>query len=286
MASLQLAPDRLLRLTRLFDSVLHGKRAVSDSRIADQFLESLISQPDWSKAIEKLVANSPALDALQKSLRYDTSSAFLNHRGTQLLNYLAEPELARLCNGQFLRQFLSIVVDPPTFWTALVGAHNNHELTESTSHCFAWLIWQLLAFQATEPVNLEAVAIQLTDKKSFIDSSKLDTRTLGHKIKDILALKQTKMLPDINGYHPGGRHDNYFVNFRDISIIPTADELSSNEKSYYVRTTDIVSTDIESRMGLHIDNQFRLLREDMLGNCARAFRLLKTNGKAKVDASH
>jgi hypothetical protein len=67
------------------------------------------------------------------------------------------------------------------------------------------------------------------------------------------------------GRGPGGRHDNDFDEFRKISILPTADELNSNDLPF-LRPADVLD-DPETeptRVALHLDNQFRLLREDMI----------------------
>ena len=37
---------------------------------------------------------------------------------------------------------------------------------------------------------------------------------------------------DLDGYRPGGRRDNDFADFREISILPTTGELHSKEQPY------------------------------------------------------
>lgn len=72
------------------------------------------------------------------------------------------------------------------------------------------------------------------------------------------------MIETLANKNKGGRHDNDFSDIKKISILPTADELSS--KNPFLRSAvemDKMLTD-SPNIALHLDNQFRLLREDML----------------------
>ncbi|KAF7355553.1 hypothetical protein MSAN_01472400 [Mycena sanguinolenta] len=64
---------------------------------------------------------------------------------------------------------------------------------------------------------------------------------------------------------PGGRHDNDFADFRRISILPTADEVASSEAPFLRRcdSTQALLAPAEA-VSQCLDDQFRLLREDML----------------------
>ncbi|KAI1935491.1 hypothetical protein LOZ12_005733, partial [Ophidiomyces ophidiicola] len=83
-------------------------------------------------------------------------------------------------------------------------------------------------------------------------------------INNYLESTSTFVNPD-DTYKPGGRHDNDFEDFRRISILPTPDEILSMELPFYRRMDDIYDAPAELRPGMHYDNQFRLLREDLLG---------------------
>lgn len=67
-----------------------------------------------------------------------------------------------------------------------------------------------------------------------------------------------------DSYRPGGRHDNDFKDFREISILPIPDEIASVEIPYYRRMCDVYNVSEAQRAVMHYDNQFRLLREDLL----------------------
>jgi len=63
---------------------------------------------------------------------------------------------------------------------------------------------------------------------------------------------------------PGGRHDNDHSNFRDISLVPTQDELSYRGRSWLPLASgeNAFISDPEQRL---LDKNFRLLREDAVG---------------------
>jgi hypothetical protein len=97
---------------------------------------------------------------------------------------------------------------------------------------------------------------------------------LGQKIKHALPLDASELHNDAEA-KPGGRHDNDHTDYRNISIMPTGDELLSKDRPFF-RTADFIDDPktVASRSGLHLDNQFRLLREDMLGQIRDELKIL------------
>lgn len=72
----------------------------------------------------------------------------------------------------------------------------------------------------------------------------------------------TKNKSEVGG--PDGRHDNDFANIYKIAILPTSDGLASKDP-FLRRAAKIHDSKTDScNLTLHIDAQFRLLREDML----------------------
>jgi hypothetical protein len=64
------------------------------------------------------------------------------------------------------------------------------------------------------------------------------------------------------------------------SILPTADEITSKEQPFY-RTSDELEdpATIDTRLGTYLDNQFRLLREDMVYDMREELEIVQ--GKKK-----
>jgi hypothetical protein len=63
--------------------------------------------------------------------------------------------------------------------------------------------------------------------------------------------------------------------FRKISILPTADELTSAEPPFLLVAEAVEDPERRnSRLAVHLDNQFRLLREDMLGEIREEIQIV------------
>ena len=85
-----------------------------------------------------------------------------------------------------------------------------------------------------------------------------------------------------NGSSPGGRHDNDFLDFRKIAIMPTVGEMLSNKKPF-LRTSYMFEdpNTEEDRVSVYLDNQFRLLREDMLNEIREEWQVAQGKTKRK-----
>lgn len=198
----------------------------------------------------------------------DNGSAFLNGPATAVLIRLSEPSLKQLYGGQFLLRILEAIVEPPTFWNALCEAHHGRILTGQATQCFAWLLVELLCATTGTLPDVHGVAEQVTANESLIRSPSLEIRNLGQNIKHLLVVS-------INASEdgPGGRHDNDFSDFKKFKILPTPDEFASSERPFFRRVDALRSVPFEERELLHLDNQFRFLREDFLGELEMVFKL-------------
>ncbi|KAL9068301.1 MAG: hypothetical protein Q9157_006551 [Trypethelium eluteriae] len=230
MADPEAGAARSSRLSKYFRAVLQEKRTVKNASDARLFFEAICDQEDHASCIEKVVASSSAMVSLRLGLRFDVSISFLNGLGGAFLNYLSDSALKQLCNGMLLKQILRVIVDPPTLWDALLQFALDKELNEN---------------------SLRALACH-------------EIRTFGHKIQHVLLLRSSTNFNQIENY-PGGRHDNDFADFRKIAILPSADEFMSKERPFYRRADEVLDIDPDQRPAVHLDNQFRLLREDLLG---------------------
>ncbi|KAH6625605.1 P-loop containing nucleoside triphosphate hydrolase protein [Boeremia exigua] len=267
MAETDATTRRAAGLKKLFHAVIHGTRDLKSAADGDRFLEALCAQDDVSKCVEVLVAAPAGLSATARAFRFSNSTTFINSHATSVLLRLSDPSLKQLYGGEFLQRIIEAIVNPASFWTALVNAHDARALTLDASHAFAWLLLELLISRSEDGPDVREIAEIVTDKESLINSQSLEVRNLGQKIKHILST--TNDTAD----GPGGRHDNDHANFRDIKILPTSDEFASAVTPYYRRAIDVEAADIEERGFIHIDNQFRLLREDMLGELRSDFQI-------------
>ena len=70
---------------------------------------------------------------------------------------------------------------------------------------------------------------------------------------------------------PGGRHDNDFLNYRDIAIVPTSEEIACPVRPYLpLASKENRFAEIPSNAAYLLDSQFRLLREDFLSPLRQA----------------
>ncbi|KAJ2919492.1 hypothetical protein MD484_g924, partial [Candolleomyces efflorescens] len=204
--------------------------------------------------------------AVRESLK--SVSTFLNEHASPLLLYFQQPGLAEINNGQLLQSLLLKIVNPPIFWNAFQQAFRDDELSIDGQKAFGWLLLQLLSL----PPDFSALYNETPNLSRhlarFLTSNDIDLRTLGHKIKhatESQAALNRGTSTFTAGFTPGGRHDNDFADFRDIAIVPTPDEIQSKEPAF-IRPSDFLRdpSTKSNRVATHIDNQFRLLREDML----------------------
>lgn len=116
--------------------------------------------------------------------------------------------------------------------------------------------------------------------ESFVGSSDLNTRTFGQKIKHILEIDSATFVDA--DYAPGGQHDNDFPDFKKIAILPTADEISSKEPPFLRSSSALEDPETEkNRMAIYLDNQFRLLREDMISEIREELQIILGEKKGR-----
>ena len=252
------------RLRKLFTAITDGKRAVKNSNDAKLFLEAICDQQDRSSCIERLVASPQGLQALRMSLRSDVSSTCINESSGNMLTYIAHDSVRQLCSGQLMQDILVAVLQPPTFWNALEKCYDERTLSPSGIHAFACLLLEVLSSPPSLlPSNTYDIAGKALDTGGLLESSNTDTRSLAYKIQDAVRCKASGgTLPGT--IKPGGRHDNDFEDFRKISVFPTMDEFLAKKQPFYLQSDAVFETEPEKRAAVHLDNQFRLLREDML----------------------
>ncbi|KAH8672057.1 NFX1-type zinc finger-containing protein 1 [Tricladium varicosporioides] len=256
---------RTSRLLRLFNDTISGRRPLSTSRDGKLFLESLCAQPDPATCAHQILSNAAGLSSIQSSMRFDTSISFLNGDAQRLLQYIQAPSLANIDSGTVLAQIITNIVEPPFFWDAFTNAFKAHHLEQQALHEYAWLLLQLVSLPGINSTAYIILAKSPGVLDVILKAEDGGTRILGEKIKHALPLDAVNSPTDTED-KPGGRHNNDHLDHRQISVMPTADELLSKERPF-LRTADFLDDPALSaqRRALHLDNQFRLLREDMLG---------------------
>ena len=271
---------RVRKLLKLFNDVAKGLRTITTPASARLFLEAVPCKQPPSVCIELLVSSPSGLEAVRNSVQADISLGFIMTHTLLFLNF-SGPEVKLLADGQLLLQLLAIVAQPSTFWKALVGLFLNHQLPEDSLRPFAWLVHEVVSLPSRLEIDLFQDVQEVVKNEGLLEVTCQETRELGYKIQKIV---QTRSVPAA-GESPGGFHDNDFADFRRIDIFPTSDEFLSTTKPFYRLASEVFDSEPEERAGVHLDNQYRLLREDMLAELREDFQSAIGKKKGRLSAA-
>ena len=251
---------RTNQLNKRFHDVLHGRVAV-DPRGSRLFLEATCAQEDTAKCVDSLISSKHGLSSIQNAMRFDLSFSFFNGLATTTLEYLLG---AANLGGGVLDHILIAIVEPPIFWSAFAQGFETGALAEKAQLVFAKLLDRLIALKDKDASPYRELASKPSVINKLLESSEHEVREIAHHINYILAaFASGGALSGPCG--PGGRHDNDFPCFRDIAILPTADEILSSQPPF-IRPASVLDDPEASvtRVADYLDNTFRMLREDMI----------------------
>lgn len=252
---------RSRKLINLYYDILSCKNDITQYN-AGHFLQAVCSQPDTVACVDKIIASKAGLGALQQAVRAKLTPVFFNAEVAELLKFLQSPELINVNGGTYLNDIVLKLADPPIFWNKFRAAFLSNDLTEDARFSVGWLLYQLCCISEPYRRHEDTTAIL----KSLLTSTSLENRSIGQKLKHVLDTHASVSAIDSKlGVGPGGRHDNDHADFRDISVLPTADEIACTEPAF-LRPADVLEDPetADTRVAIHLDNQFRLLREDMI----------------------
>ncbi|KAK8013231.1 hypothetical protein PG991_009502 [Apiospora marii] len=273
--------SRSLKLAKLFKASIQGKRPVTSTSDAKLFLEAAQSNGSPDQTVETIVASTHGLDCVRASVRADVSPGFIKASTLSFARYLSSPSVKALADGQLLWQIILVMINPPTMWKELVKSLD--DLDDEHLISFSWLAHEIVS--STE----EAVALLLPDINAVMARGKLqnsgshEVRATAYKIQKVIDLKTVPVDVD-SSYSPGGRHDNDFADYRKISLWPTTDEFLASAKPFLRRAREVDGADPSARAGMHLDNQFRLLREDMLQELREDYQVIVGKKKPRRPA--
>jgi hypothetical protein len=269
------------KLSKFFNSIVSGTTTLTVQNNA-LFLESISSSPYPAGCVHTIISTTTGFQVLQKSLTLDTSVAFLNTFAAKLLRTLAAPEIIAIGEGTYVQKLVDCIIQPPTtFWTAFLREFRANRLEPDAQESFAWLLLQLVLLPINKARPYHMLAEESSIINTLLDSPRSGTRSIAAKIKHVVKYSGSTGSELLNG--PGGRHDNDHVDFRDIAILPTADELEFTSEKAFLRPSSWLEnpTTEENRFDIHLDNQFRLLREDMVAEMREEVQIAlgKKSGK-------
>jgi len=252
------------KFDKLFRAIIFNKLPLTPQN-NPLFLQAIYTSPDPAGRVNSIINSPNGLSSLQSSLRMDMSTTFLNDTAAKVVQAIAAPEVSSIAGGTYVQKVVMAIVDPPIFWGALQRAFQTDELGPRAQNAFAWILLQLVKL----PLDKSGEYVTLAQDPSIIDvlaaSPDADTRTLVSQISYYVKNLGTSSHSDLQNA-PGWRHDNDHADFREIAILPTAAELESTSEKAFLRPScwlDDPSTE-KTRVPDYLDNQFRMLREDMV----------------------
>uniref|UniRef100_A0A0W0EUT7 AAA+ ATPase domain-containing protein n=1 Tax=Moniliophthora roreri TaxID=221103 RepID=A0A0W0EUT7_MONRR len=258
--------DRAARLEKQFDAIIKGKQSLTPLN-GPNFIDAILAQSDASTCIARLMSSKAGLSSLQTCMRWDLTPHFFNGRGSSILIYLQDPNLAMINSGVYLNQIIQAIVEPPIFWLAYVKEFRAGRLQgEQAQVAFAWLLLHVtsISIQPGAPLHSE-VAHEEDIMHLIISSPHASVRDLGGRISSIMSVGDECDIINTASFTAGGRHDNDFADFRRISILPTAAEVRCKDRPFLRLKSCLDDPETEAkRTQIYLDNEFRLLREDML----------------------
>lgn len=158
------------RQKKYLQDVIAGKQSVQNVNDFKRFVEAILAQIDHSVAVERLMASPSALTALQKGLRFSTKADFIDQYTAKLLQYLSDPGIKNLCNGQFLERILLIFLEPRTLWNAWMEAFASRTLDDNAIYALTWMMTELLSLPSSCGVDVIADAQTMVNDRSLLRS--------------------------------------------------------------------------------------------------------------------
>ena len=272
------------RLKKIFDDVVSGEKQLADS-LVPHFIQSISTHPDPAACLHTLVTSERGLKAIQIAVCSNLSTETLNGDVADLLAYLRDSKLEYLGGGDTLQQLLRALVDSPGFWNSLVSAFSTGQLQQSAGRSFSWLLLQLVLLPPELAEKYRNTASGPYIVQTLLRSPDPETRSNARKINHIISLyPDDKTVPTDWPEAPGWRHDNDPYTYRKISILPTPDEITSTERPYLRTVDEIDDLNLTSPIEMckvHVENQFRLLREDLVHDTRENVQVALGNKRGK-----
>ncbi|KAF8553255.1 P-loop containing nucleoside triphosphate hydrolase protein [Imleria badia] len=249
--------NREQQLHKRFHDILRGTTDVERHKAL--FLQGLVLQDDPAACVSSIVEREHGLSAVQQSMRHDLSAKFMNGLGSSVIGYLLRANDL----GDVLDTLLLRILDPPLFWNKFCEEFEKGNLDNNAESVFAQLLAYLLRMENKDTSRYRDCAKHPPIFNRLTSSDQPAVKAAANLIKEILSTASvTSAASTPKG--PGGRHDNDFINFRDISIVPTSDEIQCTRKPFIRHAALLDDRDAkETRIADYLDNTFRLLRADM-----------------------
>ena len=272
------------RLKKVFDDIVNGDRQLNGPLIP-HFVKSISAHPDPATCLHALVTSEYGFKAIKIIACSNLSAESLNDDVATLLSYLRDSKLEYLGGGDILQRVLRALVEAPNFWNSLVTAFSAGKLQQSMERSFSWLYFHLVVSPPELAREFRRLASYSDIVETLLRSADPETLSNARKINHVVMLyPDDEVVPPDWPDTAGWRHNNDPRSYREISILPTPDEIKSTERPC-IRTVDEID-DLKLTCPIkmfkaHAENQFRLLREDLVRDTRESVQVALGNKKGK-----
>jgi replication-associated recombination protein RarA len=261
---------------RLFDKLLKDEEAYK-TMSKDQakfFFQAMNEWEDLPVLLERLSnKEDKGKESIRQAIRINVDQiGFVNNEYMMFLS-----QLRTISTGIMKKPLLDLlrfIFNIPFLMETLSDYIEKEELRDIEP--IIWFVLQLITEGDVEDVK----QIRNTDKmKQFIAvlNSNYESKTMemiNNIMTGVASKKQKKE------EKAGDRHNNDFINFRDIQIVPTREEVLCEDDSYLPLLRDMDMTDSTAETCV-LDRQFRLMREDFVAPLREEIQELKKQSKQK-----
>ncbi|KAJ6261683.1 hypothetical protein Dda_2481 [Drechslerella dactyloides] len=287
---------KLARLQAFFRRFCDDELKIEDADAAHYYLRAILRH--WGEAgiteqcITDICTSTHGLFAISTALSFNLNDRdWLNDYAGQFFLLIghrykaSERSLDPSSYDDMVRRLMGHLVEENSdLIKTMAEALRKDKLKPSVVEGFAWFLKEYLEFSTDPPPYIDEIIEDAAVLEKFYKSDVAEIRLIGHKIK--YWVDCGGVIRDHGGPVPGGRHDNDFDDFRKINIVPTPDEVHSTERPFLVKSKDALRQPGLSRMGAHLDCQFRLLREEMLNEVRSDYHEYIKGKKVGLTSNH
>ncbi|CAK9210253.1 unnamed protein product [Sphagnum troendelagicum] len=257
---------------RFFDNAIQSKGVdiIRHEQDAQRFLNAVVSYEDHFELLSRLTSSPHGLECLRQALSISFDQTFLNNSVVPVFKYLAHNDLLLGSRQQFLSTLLIHIAKVPFLMDELANAMaKGLLLEEAVVGRFVLQIISSVGDIGIEVRKLPSV-IKLAEILSL--STSPPVQELSKRISIVLngtgsstpSFVQVSMQVQVPVR--GGRHSNDHEDYRSISVIPTADEITCKQEPYLMKAVELrEKMGSETAEAFFLDRHFRLLREDIVG---------------------
>ncbi|CAK9209133.1 unnamed protein product [Sphagnum troendelagicum] len=257
---------------RFFDNAIQSKGVdiIRDEQDAQRLLHAVVSYGDHVELLSRLISSPHGLECLRQALSISFDQTFLNNSVVPVFKYLAHNDLLLGSRQQFLSALLIHIAKVPFLMDKLANdMAKGLLLEEAVVGRFVLQIISSVGDNGIEVRKLPSI-IKLAEILSL--STSPPVQELSKRISIVLngtgssTSSFVQVSIQVPVPVPGGRDSNDHEDYRSISVIPTADEITCKQEPYLIKAVELrKKMGSETAEAFFLDRHFRLLREDIVG---------------------